>query len=563
MKTTALYIFFLSFLFATPAIGQLEWHEVPFKYRGEKKEGVIEYHFWKDGELMKELTKYSGSDQIHDLKLEDGKQHIYLGLRLKEIEKKYRLVVSPNCIETTGSITFNQTEFYELKEGKVDEIVFKIEKNGLSKIVVGFDIVKKDSDKSIWNCDKGKFVFAFNTTGLIEDIDGDGIADEIDNCKYIKNKNQDDRDLDDVGDKCDNCPDRYNPKQEDSNNNDKGDACEPKEDNFEKNAQEKWNATNTKEIRELCSFYSEYSASKHGKEAKKNIRKLEKTTWDKTEKKNTISDYTTYLKYLNNCGLPLRYKKEAKSAILKIKLRKEWDTLKAERNKEKIIAFLKKNKNYQTEIIPFILEYFPSLEINKKEKNQDQWYSITVGDKVFHPRYKDISLDYGMKINDKQWLESGILLIEIKKRGNYKLLIQDSIGREEVLKFGYQFKAKTTDTSDSLRIHIEGGAPPYFINLIDKEGKEVWVSEYPDQNISLIKEDLIKKGIIGTHTIVVKHSYDNRDELQLNEKIILKKSISVQVISAIVLGFCVMVLAILLFIFLRKNKRKNKNLVYS
>ena len=59
------------------------------------------------------------------------------------------------------------------------------------------------------------------------DIDGDGVADNIDICLAIGDPNQDDMDLDGVGDVCDNCPTQANPNQEDANGDGGGDACAP------------------------------------------------------------------------------------------------------------------------------------------------------------------------------------------------------------------------------------------------------------------------------------------------------------------------------------------------
>jgi Tol biopolymer transport system component len=72
------------------------------------------------------------------------------------------------------------------------------------------------------------------------DLDGDLVADDVDNCPGASNANQSDIDQDGLGDACDddddgdavadgidNCPLTANPGQEDSDGNSLGDACDP------------------------------------------------------------------------------------------------------------------------------------------------------------------------------------------------------------------------------------------------------------------------------------------------------------------------------------------------
>jgi len=59
-----------------------------------------------------------------------------------------------------------------------------------------------------------------------EDIDGDGVLNNADNCLTVYNPLQEDNDGDSIGNACDNCVDVYNPEQQDSDGDDEGDACE-------------------------------------------------------------------------------------------------------------------------------------------------------------------------------------------------------------------------------------------------------------------------------------------------------------------------------------------------
>lgn len=61
----------------------------------------------------------------------------------------------------------------------------------------------------------------------MDDRDGDGIPDQLDNCPFVPNRDQTDTDGDGVGDACDNCRLVPNPDQSDINGNGIGDACDP------------------------------------------------------------------------------------------------------------------------------------------------------------------------------------------------------------------------------------------------------------------------------------------------------------------------------------------------
>ena len=69
--------------------------------------------------------------------------------------------------------------------------------------------------------------------GPPDDVDGDGIANALDNCPDDANADQHDEDGDEVGDACDNCPHIANPDQADVREGSAGadgvgDACDPR-----------------------------------------------------------------------------------------------------------------------------------------------------------------------------------------------------------------------------------------------------------------------------------------------------------------------------------------------
>jgi len=66
----------------------------------------------------------------------------------------------------------------------------------------------------------------FGGAAWAADTDGDGIADELDNCPAVANPTQRDTDGDGIGDRCDNCRLVANPLQEDADGDGVGDACD-------------------------------------------------------------------------------------------------------------------------------------------------------------------------------------------------------------------------------------------------------------------------------------------------------------------------------------------------
>lgn len=64
------------------------------------------------------------------------------------------------------------------------------------------------------------------TLAYTDDGDGDGKADDRDNCPFTSNRGQENGDGDDVGDACDNCAGLANPQQRDTDGDGIGDDCD-------------------------------------------------------------------------------------------------------------------------------------------------------------------------------------------------------------------------------------------------------------------------------------------------------------------------------------------------
>ncbi len=68
------------------------------------------------------------------------------------------------------------------------------------------------------------------TLSYTDDADGDGKADDRDNCPFVSNRDQDDSDGDGVGNSCDNCGAASNFTQLDTDGDGKGDVCDDDSD---------------------------------------------------------------------------------------------------------------------------------------------------------------------------------------------------------------------------------------------------------------------------------------------------------------------------------------------
>ena len=62
------------------------------------------------------------------------------------------------------------------------------------------------------------------------DDDNDGLDDNVDNCRFVKNPKQYDDDGDGVGDRCDNCSGTPNPKQKNADGDRSGNKCDADDD---------------------------------------------------------------------------------------------------------------------------------------------------------------------------------------------------------------------------------------------------------------------------------------------------------------------------------------------
>ena len=130
--------------------------------------------------------------------------------------------------ENAGFITYASTELYDVATGTftlTGNLQTARQDHSSNPLPNGLTLVAGGTD-SLGNALASAELYAVNI--CINDTDGDGIPNNLDNAPLVYNPGQSDRDGDGIGDDVDNCPDVSNPDQTDSNGNGIGDACDDK-----------------------------------------------------------------------------------------------------------------------------------------------------------------------------------------------------------------------------------------------------------------------------------------------------------------------------------------------
>lgn len=493
MKKGRILLCVLGLLSAIQLVGQLDYKTtLNFEYdytKYQKRKGQVSFSFWKQANKVKLPIKYQGASVVHEIEMDQTNRKIFLALEDLNLKGKFanenfKLVVSHSCKTTQGGIDHDRV-FHELmKSERMVQIPFEVKENGYGEINVRFDIIQINSSSGDHQkCLIGEIQLKLNIKNTYVkklDKDNDGIIDGEDNCLSVGNPTQTDLDNDTVGDVCDNCPFVSNNNQLDSDNDGKGNACDncpyvmnPDQEDINRNG-----------IGDACEFSSQKKVKKHRISVENKIRIPTKKGTPKIES----------------------------NSLLKL-----WERLKKEKIKLDIYEFYALYGNYKQEVIPFILEYFPSLDAFQEEVTPNRKFIIKINDNFFAPRFKNTSLKNGMVIDDSNWMHTNELTIHLTEQGSYKLLIRDSIGRQIVFPIGYQFQVACTERENDIVLTIKGGNSPFKVSLKNKLGENIKSQKYEEREIILSKEDLIEQGIIGNFLISVSHSKDARDEITLSK----------------------------------------------
>jgi Thrombospondin type 3 repeat/Kelch motif/Galactose oxidase, central domain len=130
--------------------------------------------------------------------------------------------------ENGGAVTYASTELYDVATGAftlTGSLGSARQDHSSSPIPNGQTLVAGGTDSG-GNALASAELYSVNI--CIDDVDGDGIPNNLDNAPLVYNPGQKDSDGDGIGDDVDNCPAVANPNQADSDGNGLGDACDDK-----------------------------------------------------------------------------------------------------------------------------------------------------------------------------------------------------------------------------------------------------------------------------------------------------------------------------------------------
>jgi hypothetical protein len=123
-----------------------------------------------------------------------------------------------------------------------------------------------------------------------------------------------------------------------------------------------------------------------------------------------------------------------------------------------------------------------------------------------NPKYKDISLNDGLEIDDSRLLSEKILQVQYNRSGRYRILIKDDWGKSDTLNFDNKLSASLAADSNQLVFTINGGKKPYKIEFFNAEtNQSVWsLTNVLDRKKVFFKDSLARQ--LGVKSLIAKVS---------------------------------------------------------
>lgn len=515
--------------------------EVEYRFYKKTKDGV-EYPIYKknttltleiDEKICVQISQFKMGDKPKSYR-DGGKNYKY-----------FKLVVDEACIRSENLKPI--PDFYQIdesinKEGiyeKDEEVCFNVINSGKASIEIYFEITKYSSNEVVSACNNGSLSRKFDKLIVnkpqevvkVSDSDGDGVPDSLDNCINEKNLNQEDIDKDGIGDACDDIDNRI--------------IIEKSIEVKKPKPIDPFDTIDKTNLNDLCAYLSKNKGAQKAIDA---IKKIDQKIWSETQITNTKVAYQQYRDTLSNCPYTPMHIENVKAKINYFEISETWEKLKINKDEDAIIDFYKQHGDYKSEVVSFIKTEFPVLKADLKKITEKKY--VIIPNNSIKPRYKDLSLNEGILIDDTKWADT--LSIEIIKHGRYEILIRDEFGRDTSLLLNYTFEVTIIQTSKDYKIEVSGGEPP-FQTIIKQNEEEIHIVDGTQLNKSLLKEqEKVKEN--EKYDIVLRDATSY--EIKLLDPLKIEKSISIKVIQTIILLIAVAIIFIIIFFLIKKRKHK-------
>ena len=243
---------------------------------------------------------------------------------------------------------------------------------------------------------------------------------------------------------------------------------------------------------------------------KKLINDKEEELWNRARKIDTKESYQYYLTYFRLYPQYMKHKRDAQDRINAFNQGEA--KLRADRE-----AFKKAERiNTVASYKQYLMDFSSGRYVNQAEEAilrlsemvveklvEEAGHLVVRFDNVLNLRYKDLSPDLGLEVDDSKLRSENILDIRYENQGTFKLLVRDDWEKEQLFSFSNRLTANMGHSPDSTQVifTINGGKKPYSVDLISYANNEVaWsMGGIRDFRTSISKDSLLAKGLQGTY----------------------------------------------------------------
>jgi hypothetical protein len=459
-----------------PLWGYAQTAEVNFTYgENDQFDGTLHFKFFYEptkpdfGSSIGQFSTQTQGTNIQFIDLEYGSVRIILDriqLDKKKHENQFQFVIPMKCFGAADGMSLYRSKAYQSEianqqflSSQDKTFDFRVTRNGSNYITINFGVISKDiTDLQDWKCEEGTIRVTFNVSGILEEEEIRPNQDSLDFFAWKRNG-----------------------------------------------------------LKGYSDYLTKYPDGQYAAEADRGMREIEQQLWDQAKRTNKISSYNDYLETMAPYPKYMRHKEDANDRISALQQnseeRKFWNARNTENTIAAYEAYLERypEGTYERQAREGIVRLMP---MGIEYQTNEAGFKEIKFSNVNNLRYKDISPDYGLTIDDSQLRSDTILRISYESQGLFRLFVEDDWGKSQEFSFSNELVATMALNQDStlLQFSIDGGKKPYQIDLIDHlTGNAVYsISDIEDPSISIPIDTLRAKGIVG----ILRSEIRDKDQLQ-------------------------------------------------